>query len=74
MCATSESFTDTFPSLQADLLVQGGEDRTMLGQRIDSVYRTVLAQYQLHLEAFQKTGDVKKFLYSLLAPDEIQGN
>lgn len=56
------------------LVSRFGEDRTILGQRIDGAYEISLNQYRALFAQFQQDGDVKKFLRSLVFPDEIQGN
>jgi len=57
-----------------NLLVQRGEDRTMLNQRLRSVYETAVTQYHVQLEAYQKSGDVSSFVNSLVFPDETLDN
>jgi hypothetical protein len=56
------------------LLVQQGEDRGTLNIRLGRAYETAVNLYHDQLEAYYKSGDAKKFVESLVFPDEIQIN
>ena len=56
------------------LLVQQGEDRGMLNARLRSAYETAVNLYHDQLESYYASGDAKKFVQSLVFPDEIQSN
>jgi hypothetical protein len=57
-----------------DVLTRMGEDRTMLGQRLEAAYRTALGHYRDQLEAYRKSGDLGAFVQSLVFPDQTLGN
>ncbi|MGA3284605.1 MAG: hypothetical protein ABSD57_09125 [Verrucomicrobiota bacterium] len=57
-----------------NMMIQNGEDRVRLNQRLRNAYETAVNLYHAQLEAYYKSGDAKAFVESLVFPDEVQGN
>lgn len=57
-----------------DLMVRGGEDRAILNQKLRNSYETAVNLFHAQLEAYYESKDAKKFVESLVFPDDLQSN